>query len=210
MTAPFVGRARELRCLRRSLNDGRNAVIVGVFGSGRTRLVRELARQLPEKRFLFCEPAEPRRVVRAALGNAPTVLVVDDMIRVTTVRLHFFRELLRSHRCQVIVIAERSMPPDDLARLRAVLNAARLLRLGPLGPGTTERYFSIAAAKYRLDWNPHEIRGTAHSTHGHPLTMRRTLEVAAAAKGAAPVVEQSGHTDRPHEKRQRHGDGVRR
>lgn len=53
MTTPFVGRGRELRCLRRYLHDGRNIVLVGAFGSGRTALVRELASALPQKRFLF-------------------------------------------------------------------------------------------------------------------------------------------------------------
>ena len=210
MTTPFVGRTRELRSLEQDLHAGRNVVIVGAFGSGRTTLVRQLASALPETRFLFWDRAESRRVIRAAISDTPTVLVVDDMARVTAVRVHFFRELLRARRCQFIVIVERSMQRDELARLRATLNAARLMCLGPLGPRTTERYFRLAAAAHRLDWNPHETRGIAHSTHGHPLTMRRTLEVAVAANGWAPPVEQICDGDRPHEKRPLYGDGVRR
>jgi hypothetical protein len=226
MRAPFVGRTRELRCLCRHLDNGCNIVLTGSFGSGRTTLVRELAAALRPRRFVFWDGTAAQRVIRASIDESMrwgirdgrttreghAVLVVDDITHVTAPRLRFFRELVRTGRCQIIVIVERSTRLEEIDRLRAVLGAAPLIHLGSLGPRMAERYFSLAALEHGLGWTVHEIRGTARSTHGHPLTMRMTLELAIGAAGPAAVAktERPAECIRLHEKRHSHGDGVRR
>jgi energy-coupling factor transporter ATP-binding protein EcfA2 len=226
MKMPFVGRTAELRCLSRYLDEGRNIVLTGSFGSGRTTLVRALASALPHKRFVFWGDGDSRRAIRVALEGSPdgrqrnsrapvvgqTVLVADDVVHLTAPRTRFLRELVQTGRGQIIVIVERSMPNEEVARLRAALGAARLMRLGPVSSRMAERYFSLAAARHQLRCTAEQIRGTARSTHGHPLTMRTTLElaVATARSAAEEIVERSADAVRLHEKRQSHGDGVRR
>lgn len=208
---PFVGRTRELRALRRHLEEGRNVVLTGSFGSGRTTLVHELANALSRRRFVFCTSGASRRIIRRVVGDAPAVLVLDDLVRVTASQLRVFRELFQGHRYQLVAIVEQSMGSSELSRLRAALGAARLLRLGPVGPAMVERYFSYAATELRLGWHPGEIRGIARSTHGHPLTMRTTLEVVVATVARRPCpTERQAQSVRLHEKTQLHGDGVRR
>ena len=189
MSTPFVGRVRELRSLRRFLDAGYSVVLTGPFGSGRTSLVGELARKLRSSRFVAWKEAESRRLVRIAVRDAAigartsgsvirsrVVLVVDDVVHLTAQRVRCLRELVRTLQCQTIVIVESSMPPDEIARLRAALGAARLLRLGPLSRRAVEQYFSESVRTLGLNWSSDEIRGTARATHGHPLTMHTTLE----------------------------------
>jgi hypothetical protein len=65
--ASFVGRSAEIASLQRELDAGRNVVIIGKYGVGRTSLVREVARRLARRRFLFADfgrpPAEMCRAI---------------------------------------------------------------------------------------------------------------------------------------------------
>jgi hypothetical protein len=226
MLTSFVGRTRELRRLARLLDEGRSIVLTGVFGSGRTMLVRQLADNERSRQFVFWDSCSSQRALRItveklwaarAVHNSagdrtpPVVVVIDDVIQITPQRLRTFRGLVRAHRCQVIVIVERSVPSFDVTRLRAALDAASLLRLGPLSRSATERYVSLAARDYRFGWTADEIRSTARSTHGHPLTMRATLEAAVAARQERGVSHGTvSGVDSSSLERHFRGDGVRR
>ena len=225
MLTSFVGRTRELRRFARLLDEGRNIVLTGVFGSGRTMLVRQLADNEQSRQFVFWDSRSSQRALRITVAklcaarpvhksagerNSP-VVVVDDVIQITPQRLRTLRGLVRTHRCQVIAVVERSVRNLDVTRLRAALDAARLLRLGPLSGSATERYFSIAARDYGFGWTVDEIRSTARSTHGHLLTMRATLEATVATR--RPGVLSPGTLssfDSSSSERHSHGDGVRR
>jgi hypothetical protein len=226
MLTPFVGRTCELRRLTRLLDEGRNIVLTGVFGSGRTMLVRRLATHDRGRQFLLWDSRNSQRVLRITVeklcavravhhrtgDGRPPVVVIDDVVCVTAQRLRSLRELVRAHRCQIIVIVERSVPSSDVTRLRAALGAARLVCLGPLSRGATERYFSLAVREHRLEWTLDEIRSTARSTHGHPLIMRATLGAAVAATGRAHVASHGtlSSLNPSSLERHSHGDGVRR
>jgi hypothetical protein len=195
---PFVGRTCELRRLARLLDEGRNIVLTGVFGSGRTMLVRQLARKERCRQFVFWDTRNSQRALRITVeklctvgpvrnrpeDRKPPVVVVDDVVQITAQRLRSLRELVRAHRCQIIAVVERSVSTCDVTRLRVALDAARLVCLGPLSRNATERYFSLAAREQRFGWNLDEIRSTARSTHGHPLIMRATLDAAMATRRA--------------------------
>ena len=159
---PFVGRTYELRQLARLLNEGRNVVLTGVYGSGRTTLLRELARKERGRQFIFWGSRDSQRALRITVkklcavrtrppDRVPVVVVLDDVVRITPQRLRSLRELVRATRCQIIVIVERSVSSGDVARLRAALEAARLICLGSLTRSATERYFSLAYESTRLD-----------------------------------------------------------
>ncbi len=56
----FVGRKREIAALLRCLSQGRNVVLSGRFGVGRSRLVRHLAQRYSDRwQFLFADFSRP-------------------------------------------------------------------------------------------------------------------------------------------------------
>lgn len=113
MKAPFVGRERELRLLRRVLQDGHSVVLTGAFGSGRTTLVHELARTMGNWRFVAWKEDESRRRVRAAVRDAAIetcttgsasdpriVVVVDGVVHLTAQRVRCLQEFTRTRQCR--------------------------------------------------------------------------------------------------------------
>ncbi len=224
MLTPFVGRTRELRRIARLLDEGRHVVLTGVYGSGRTTLLHQLASNERGRQFVFWDSRGSQRALRITVEKlcairtvhnrpgecTPPVVVVDDVVQITTRRLRSLRELVRAHRFRIIVIVEGSVPSADVTRLRVALDAARLVCLGPLSRSATERYFSLAARQHTLGWNIDEIRSTARSTHGHPLIMRATLEAAVARRAHVLSHGTLSSGDPSSSERHSHGDGVRR
>ena len=221
MRPPFVGRERELRVLGRHLGAGSSVVLTGAFGSGRTTLIAELARRLPSRRFVcWREGASMRvtlataRVIASATAThsaAPgpgVVIVVDDVAHVSAQRLRCFRDMTGLG-WQVVAIIEQSMQPEEIVRLRAALGAARFVVLGSVSSGAAQRYFARALGALGLKWTEDEIRATATATHGHPLTMRMTLD-AAISRWRPETLERPAGRVRLQEKKPSNGDGVRR
>jgi hypothetical protein len=113
---PLVGRTRERRVLTRELNGGRNLVLTGVYGSSRTALIRALAAGIPQADFSFWGERDTRRTIRAAvarahcaggageMGSRRLVVVMDDVVHVSRLRLRFMHELLRDTRCQIVAV----------------------------------------------------------------------------------------------------------
>lgn len=56
----FVGRKREIAAVMRSLKHGRNVVVTGRFGVGRSRLVKHISKLHPDAwQFLFADFSKP-------------------------------------------------------------------------------------------------------------------------------------------------------
>jgi energy-coupling factor transporter ATP-binding protein EcfA2 len=56
----FVGRKREIAAVIRSLKQGRNVVLTGRFGVGRSRLVKHISKLYPDAwQFLFADFSKP-------------------------------------------------------------------------------------------------------------------------------------------------------
>ena len=56
MKSCFVGREKEIRKLTKALGKGRNAIVTGTYGIGRTRMIRRIAETMRRKRrFVFVD-----------------------------------------------------------------------------------------------------------------------------------------------------------
>jgi hypothetical protein len=190
---PFVGRSQELSRLRKLLDARRNIVLTGAFGSGRTALVRRLAESSAGPyHFVFLTGGETRREINTQIRGAATrvdgrvVGVLDDVAVVTTPRLRFLSEQVRSDGASWLVIVERSVDGTILERLRAALGAAALVRLGPLSDAAAERLVGEWLRARHLEWDPTSLRAFARAAHGHPLALRLAVEDALRARREAP------------------------
>lgn len=73
----FIGRQQELARIHRLLLSGRNVVLTGAYGVGRTALLRQLAREtVKEWRFVFIDGSQTageicERLVRALFPERP-------------------------------------------------------------------------------------------------------------------------------------------
>lgn len=113
--ASFVGRSAEIASLCRELQAGRNVVLVGKYGIGRTSLVRQAAAQLETAyRFCFLDFAStPAAMCRSAFeeiftGKPRRRRPSPESYR--QVRRFITHELPREARTPVLVF-------DDIARL---------------------------------------------------------------------------------------------
>ncbi|MBQ1076694.1 ATP-binding protein [Micromonospora sp. C31] len=73
VSVALVGRDIELSMLRNVIADGKDAVVSGVPGVGKTRVLAELDRSV-----VFLEQAEPGRVIDHLLLRSPSAVVIDD------------------------------------------------------------------------------------------------------------------------------------
>ncbi|HOS14952.1 MAG TPA: hypothetical protein PLF58_09830 [Smithella sp.] len=68
----FVGRQSEKKIIMEALNCGRNIILGGKFGIGRTRLIREIAKLVNERKFIFVDfsqtPGKMSEKIMKALG----------------------------------------------------------------------------------------------------------------------------------------------
>lgn len=159
----FVGRRRELAQAARTLERGRNLILTGRFGVGRSSLVRQLAKLHADARqFLFTDFSQPASqcgndLIRQLLphrGNRGR----KDYLRLTHAQDILRRGVEAGSRSRVVVL-------DDIARLSPrKLAFIRDLRLDIERPGgallfiaVTESFlpeeslFQLRAALYPAD-----------------------------------------------------------
>jgi ABC-type transport system involved in cytochrome c biogenesis ATPase subunit len=79
MLMPFVGRTCELRRLARLLDKGRNVVLTGVYGSGRTTLLRQLAGKERSRQFVFWDSRNSQRALRITVDKVCAVRATHDI-----------------------------------------------------------------------------------------------------------------------------------
>lgn len=64
---PFVGRESEIARIESALKAGRNVIVLGKYGMGRTALMREVARRNAKWRFVFADFGEGGSSISASI-----------------------------------------------------------------------------------------------------------------------------------------------
>lgn len=198
VTWPFHGRAAELARARRALN-GRDAagprgvLLVGAAGAGKTWLIEEVRRTLPESpSFLSAEGSEaargtplgalapllPQRMAPdgnrwrwAADALAGTVIGIDDAHLLDAMSAALLQRLVRDGRVRLLAaVRAGAAAPDGLRRLTEDRLLDRL-ELPPFDPGETAALLAgaLGPVSERAAARLHE------RSRGNPLLLRELV-----------------------------------
>ncbi|HWL42433.1 MAG TPA: AAA family ATPase [Ilumatobacter sp.] len=196
----FVGRAATLEELTGYLAAGRSVAITGDAGSGKTRVLHELARQLdaPPVRLVATATAasipfgalaplvtsdDPRRSpvdvlaaaragLRERLDAGAGVLLVDDVPRLDAGSATFLHQVVVDAVCPVVVTARRGEAgPDAVAALRAEPTVTAI-DLEPLDEPTIEQFVEHVLGGQCAAG---VIRSLALLSGGNPLSLHELI-----------------------------------
>ena len=145
---PFVGRESEIARVEAALNGGRNVIVLGKYGIGRTALMREVARRNAKWRFVVTDYGEA--------GSSMTASILSQLSGRSRHALHesaSARQLARSvaayvpqKRVQRVVIVL-----DNVFKVtRAKLDLLRLLRESKLAFAAIIEHFATDDAVMRM------------------------------------------------------------
>lgn len=199
----FVGRHQEITRIEASLAAGRNVILRGKYGIGRTALLRQVAsRNAGRWAFVFTDfsangtvvcksvlkqllghsvnDLNARQLARAVAAYRPrrgrkTILVLDDVAKLTHPKLDLLRRLRTSPHLQFGAIAERFVSEDDVMRIRVVLDPATVVALDYLDDPSSVEFFSYHARRLGLGWTETDIEMLARAMHGYPLEMAQLI-----------------------------------
>ena len=208
----FVGRHREIARIESAVSGARNVILRGMYGIGRTSLVREIASRNADRwTFVFADFSEngsavcgsllnqllgrrsegltARQLTRAIASYTPkrgktTVIVLDDVAKVTRPKVELLRKLHASAFLRFVAIVERFVPEDMIMKLRVVLDPAVLLTLDHLDAESSFQFFSHHAKRLSLPWTEADIEMLATAMHGYPLEMAQRIARLQRAKDA--------------------------
>ncbi|HPD56015.1 MAG TPA: hypothetical protein P5294_05335 [Smithellaceae bacterium] len=111
-----------------------------------------------------------------AKNNIKQVIILDNIVKVTSHRFAFLRELLLGGNYLFIAIVESFLPRQKLFDLRAQLYPAEMIELTHLSKHEASAYFTQAALKYNLAWTKKQITALAEISRGYPLGMHETVK----------------------------------
>lgn len=198
---PFVGREKEIRRVTGALSEGRNVILSGRYGMGRTALVQQAGKRLADlMSFIFCDfSLSPSKVCAALAGElfgsiprsrrgARFLALRGELLRrqpadhrepvlvlEDIARLtHPQADLLRllAQRFRLVAVVETFLPAADLLRLKSWLLPAERVTLGPLPQADTRELFAALSVHHGLGWEPQRIASLARASGGYPLRMR--------------------------------------
>jgi len=184
----FVGRHQEIATIEASIAAGRNVIVRGKFGIGRTALVREVAeRNAGRARFVFTEFSAPKldRAIAANRRRRKTVIVLDDIRRMTHQKRELLRKLRASPSLLFVAILERFVSADDLMRFRVALDPATVVTLDYLDDDASIRFFTHHAKRLGLPWTEGDIEMLARAMHGYPGEMAQRIQCEQRKRRAA-------------------------
>lgn len=201
----FVGRKKESDLILKALSEGRNVVITGKYGIGRTSLVHHIS-QIAEKKwhFVFTDFSKtakaicsaslaelyPRqdihklafKSVRGRLAyfaprdSRKTVLVMDNIAKLTRQKFSLIRYLALQNHFQFIAITEMFLKKSELDRLRGQLLPEIFIQLSYLtredSVELVRRYYEICKKKFVQA----DADLLAFSTHGYPLGIQNYFQ----------------------------------
>jgi hypothetical protein len=205
----FVGRENEKKTLIRELQLGKNIVLGGKFGIGRTSLAKEIAEQPGEQRqFVFVDFSQtPGKIskklmkelhissrlkktgkemsyksMRYRIANMvskkgiKTVIVLDNIARITAPKKLFLRHLILERHFQFIAIVEHFLPSINLFELKAQLMPATTIMLRNLEDIDVENILKMHSNQCNLNWTKDHIHNLAALTGGYPLGIVECLK----------------------------------
>lgn len=184
-----VGRTALVRAVADGLGPARHFVFVDFRETPAAVCARIVAALLARGRRRAPVPTTYRdaRSLLAArsLRDGSTVLVLDDIGRLTVAKWELLRFLAARTPLRIVAIVESFLPARDVERLRAVLYPSVALELHRLPLEASVRFFAAASARYGLGWSEEHVRLLATSRGGYPLEMAEA--VARARECAAPT-----------------------
>jgi replication-associated recombination protein RarA len=204
----FVGRKNEKKKIVESLRQGKNIILGGKFGIGRTSIIKEIAIILAdERKFIFVDfgltPAKMSEKLMKGLAlvarftksnkkmgyksmrhrisnyesseKKQTVIVFDNIAKLTNQKIIFLRHLVLEKHFQFIAIVENFLSPNDLYFLKALLLPADVLSLHHLKKDDVLSFLRLYSDKHNLNWSEVFIREMAALIGGYPLGIITTL-----------------------------------
>lgn len=201
-----MGRSVETRAILRALGRGDNVILSGRYGIGRTRLIQHVAGTAgPALKFVFADFSDslsnvardlwidigqkrkssvesmPFRLVVARLAAHAcemqnTVVVLDDIGKLTLPKIRFLQRLTLFGRMRYIAIVESFLPAVQFDRLKGCLAPSVQIELKHLSISDTCRYFEAVSKKHARRWHSAMIEGMADAARGYPLGMVEMAE----------------------------------
>lgn len=201
----FVGREREAKQVTEALERGKNVILRGIYGIGRSSLCTHVAAITAERwKFVFVDfsstPAAMCRCLMKELlpkgiptrgftykstrfrithgeleEKRPCVIVVDNVARLTMPKLSLIRSLAWEKRFQFITIVETFLSPGELNLLRRELLPDTVMTLGYLSHSSSLTILQHYSHKYHLQWRERELEHFASVIKGYPLGLQELV-----------------------------------
>jgi len=198
----FVGRKKEKGKIIDALQHGKNIIVTGKFGIGRTSLMQEVAKEMNKRRqFLFVDFSQTpgkmsdtlmkemgisrrfhksgtkmgyksmcHRIAKyASPAKNKTVIVFDNIARLTPQRNIFLRRIIEESHFQFIAICENFLPAKEFMRLRAQLIPMETIALNHLPTEDVSEFIRQYTIKLQLDWSDAYIDDVTALAGGYPL-----------------------------------------
>ncbi len=196
---PFgIGRTSLLRALAAEAGPGWRFLFVSLGETPKAVCLRVLEGLVAPRRGRAAAPGGyrevRRRISQGRLASGTSVLVLDDIGRLTTAKWELLRFLAAVPALRVVAIAESFLPGPDVTRLRAVLYPSVWVELGHLSLDASVRYFTEASERHGLGWSDEHVRMLATSRGGYPLEM---VEAVARARRSLARRTSAAAEERP-------------
>ena len=148
------------------------------------KLMKELALSVRLKKSNKKMGYKSMRYRIANLGASKTkqtVIVFDNIAKLTIQKVIFLRHLILEKHFQFIAIVENFLSSPDLACLKALLLPANVLSLRHLKTDDIVSFMRLYSDKHNLNWSDNYIHDLAVIAKGHPLSI---IEMIRNIKGA--------------------------
>jgi hypothetical protein len=110
-----------------------------------------------------------------SLKRKKTVIVFDNVAKLTPQKIIFLRYLILERRFQFIVIVENFLPPKNLFELKAQLMPAKSIKLSNLNVSDIKILLRCYSDQNQLDWTDKYRNNLATLTNGYPLGLAQML-----------------------------------
>jgi len=111
-----------------------------------------------------------------------TILVLDNIAKLTNQRLQLIRYFRLENRFQFVAIVERFLPEADLFLLRAVLVSDEVIVLQNLNPKSTKDFLRHIAEKHAFNWSEQHVDMLVSLNRGYPLGLYQIFQQELHAK----------------------------